>query len=281
MAQNQGDLSSDLISIQALNSLTFSGTSPNAEVISGIRSEALENQKASDINISANQLLMKDNARILTITFGDASSGDINVNVVNQVQLDNAAIVAANLSEGNAGDIHLSTSQLQVMNGSAVNSASAGNGNGGNIFIRSELVEVSSGLASSTGRTNIAASTFNNGNAGNLEINTQQLLVRNGAAVSSSSASDGNAGNVIINASKLVEVDGEDLTFNRSNTTGSTIRSSVQAAITSEEGLDLPDLPAANGGNLTINTPIFKISNNGVISVQNQGTGSAGTLLDD
>jgi filamentous hemagglutinin family protein len=278
--QNRGNIDSGTISVNALKSLKLSGTSSsNGDISSSIRSESLGEGQASNINISTKQLSVVDEAEIITFTYSKAPGSNVTVNASNSIELAGGNISNTTFAEGNAGDIQLSTSQLEVTNKSVITSSTFGTGDGGEVNINADVINVIDNSEPSTDRTNISASSFNAGNANNLTINTRQLRVKNGASVSSSSAAGGNAGNLIINSSESVEISGSNPNFQGSNTSGSTIRTSVQAA--SPEGqrsLGLPAVPTGNAGNLTINTPSINVFEEGAISVENQGTGDGGIL---
>jgi large exoprotein involved in heme utilization and adhesion len=94
------------------------------------------------------------------------------------------------------------------------------------------------------------------GDAGNLTINTGQLIIRDGAKVSSETSGEGRGGDLIINASRSVEL---------TNTTPDGVSS----------GLFTATLGAGNAGNLTINTGqlIVRDGSQAVSGTAGQGRG--------
>ncbi len=284
LLQNQGDSSSGSINLKAIESLAFSGTSSDGDISSLIRSEALNMGEGADIDIFARRLTIQDRSTIQASTFSDtveAIGGNINLNISERVKLDGGLIAASTLGKGNAGNLQLSTPQLELNNSGLITSATVGTGNGGKVIINADFIELDGGTASSINRTNISASSLlpNSGNAGDITITSEKLRIINGASLSSSSFAIGNAGDIIINASEFVEVKGINQDFQESNTPQSIIRSAVQVATPArQERLGLPEVPSGNAGNLTINTPLLNLSQEVVVSVENQGTGSAGKL---
>ena len=276
--QNQGNLSSGSgsIKLKASESLTLSGTNPNGGVSSSIRSESLSNTEGANINILANELLLQDDGKIQTGSFDNAKGGNISIDAAKQINLNNSVITASAFAKGNAGNIELSTNQLQVFNGSTLTSSTIGSGNGGRISINaSDSIEIIAG--DSPARTSISASSFNEGNGGSLSITTDKLRVLDGGSLSSSSFADGNAGNLNINASDLIEVKGKSKTFTGTDPE-SKIRTAVQNASPAGREIGLPEKATGDAGNLIINTPELNITDEGKVSVENQGSGEGGTV---
>ncbi len=283
-ARNEGVETAGLINITASETLNLSGASPDGEISSNIQSEAFNTGKGANVNIRSLQLQVQDEGRIQANTFSGGDSGNINFNVSNSIKVDNSRVSSFTFAEGNAANIQLSTSILQLNNGGTVTSSTIAEGNGGDVTINSDLIEVIGDNSTfRINRTNISASSFsgsqeNPGNAGNLTISTRQLRVKDGGSVSSSAFGTGNGGNLSINASEFIEVTGIDNNTNSRNPE-STIRTAVQVPTPPPEGVQpLPPLPNGTAGSLNIDTPVLNVTQQGVITVENQGTGEAGTL---
>ncbi len=278
LAQNQGNLTAGSISIKALETLTLAGRSQasNQNLRSAIRSETLNAGEASNINILANELVIQDSARIRTYSFSEGWGGNININISNSSHLSKGSIIATTYSKGNAGNISLSTSQLSL-SVAGISSSTFGDGNGGKIDINANLIEIIG--SDSINRGSIAATSWASGNAGDVTINSSCLKIIEGASLSSSSFAHGQAGNISINASELIEVRGILETSQVGSNPQSTIRSAVQSVSPgARKAFKLPDVPTGNSGNLIINTPIFNITQGGVVTVENQGIGNAGNI---
>ncbi len=283
-ARNEGSLPGSLINIKANESINLSGASPDGEISSNIQSEVLNTGEGATINIFARKLTIQDDGRIQANTFNNGESGNLNFAVSNSIKVDNARISSFAFGRGNAGNIDLSTSHLRVTDGGTVTSSTIAGGNGGEITINSDLIEVIGNTnISRRNRANISASSFNSsqdqpGNAGNLNISTGQLRIKDGGSVSSSSFGTGNAGNISINASELLTVSGKDNNTS-SRSPESRIRTAVEVSpFAEQEPFNLPKVPTGDAGNLIINTPLLNITQEGVVSVENQGVGSAGKL---
>ncbi len=285
-ARNEGVKTGGSINITASESLNLSGASPDGEISSNIQSEVFNIGKGANVNIRSLQLTIQDEGKIQANTFSDARSGNINFNVSNSIKVDNGRINSLAFAEGNAGNIQLSTSLLQLINSGGITTTTLGTGNGGEVTINSDLIEVIGDSRTTTARTNISASSFsgsqdNPGNAGNLTISTRQLRVKDGGSVSSSAFGTGNGGNIFINASEFIEVNGINNNIS-SNNPESTIRTAVQVPGLPPSGEEaLAPVPTGSAGSLNINTPVLNVTQQGVITVENQGTGEAGTLAID
>ena len=281
LTRNQGDSSGGSINVKASESLNLFGASLDGNISTGIRSETSSIGKGADINISANQLTLQDQARIRTNSFKEAVSGSVNIYVSDTVELSNSSIGSGAFDKGNAGNLNLVTSKLLMSDVGSITSSTIGSGNGGEITIQAESIDISG--TSDGSRSNISASTFstgdNPGDAGKININTDILRVRDSASISSSSFGDGNSNSIVINAAESIEISGKDENFQGSNKPESIIRTAVQNSSPAlQKLLGLPEVTTGDAGNLIINTPSLKVFEEGTISVENQGTGSAGTL---
>ncbi len=285
--QNRGALPSDTITIDATNSLTLTGTSPDGNVSSAIRSEAVSSGEGANVNISTKQILLRDGGRIGATTYSDTIGGDLYINSTESVQLLDStninstrqtfltsSIATTTYGIGDAGSVELSTSRLKITSGGAVTSTTIGTGTGGNVTVNSEIIEIKGIESERNASSALSSSSVNSGSAGNLTINTAQLQVIDGAIVTSSAFATGNAGNLTINASELIEVSGEN------NNLSSRITSAIAplASEAARERLGVPDVPTGQGGNVNINTPFLNVTHNGTISVENEGLGDGGKV---
>ena len=310
--QTQGLQSGGIINLTASNSVEITGTDADTgELGSVLQTETIGAGNAADILISSQQLLLSQGAGINSRTFSPARGGNITINATDSIQLkefssinpsNGSDITTSSFSSGNAGDLNVSTKELAI-EGQQLLSVSLKSGNGGNVNLFTEQLKlIDGGVISSTaleigqgGDLNINAEsieligvnldnftasalstgTIGEGEAGNLTINTGKLLLRDGGRVDASTFNSGLAGSVSINASESVEISG-------------TVPGSVNPSliISSANILDpflrqflgLPDLPTGNSGNVTINTPVLKVTDGAQVTVKNDGTANAGTL---
>ncbi|MBD0361328.1 MAG: filamentous hemagglutinin N-terminal domain-containing protein [Coleofasciculus sp. C3-bin4] len=165
-------------------------------------------------------------------------------------------------SAGAGGGLFITTGRLRLRDGAQVLSATFSSGSAGDLNVNAwesvELIGISangqfaSGLYSSS---TVGAS----GNAGNLIVNTGQLVVRDGARVSSETLGEGRGGYLTVNTSRSVELSG---------TTSDGFSG----------GLFTSTLGTGNAGNLTINTGQLIVRDGNQAVSATAGQGSAGNL---
>jgi large exoprotein involved in heme utilization and adhesion len=157
---------------------------------------------------------VRDGAQVSTVTFGTGKGGDLSIDAQDVQVIGTTAngqipsILSASTqpnSTGDAGDLTIKTKTLLVRDGAQVATGTLGAGKGENLRIEAQDVQVIgtsvdprlvSGLFASTGRNST-------GDAGDLTIETNTLLVRDGAIVTVQSLGTGTAGNMTLNASSI------------------------------------------------------------------------------
>jgi len=224
-----------------------------------------------------------------------ATPGRIQVQGRRIILTDGSAIEASNLGTGNGSNVTITASELLEMSGtnplnglpSLLDSGTSGAGTGGGLFVNTKQLRLRDGAqvvsaTFSSGSASIvsvnasesveligasADGLFSSGlfsssaveatgDAGNLIINTGQLIIRDGAKVSSETSGEGRGGDLTVNASRSVEL---------INTTPDGLSS----------GLFTATLGTGNAGNLTINTGqlIIRDGSQAVSGTASQGRG--------
>ncbi|OUC11694.1 MAG: filamentous hemagglutinin [Alkalinema sp. CACIAM 70d] len=273
------------MTLQATGNLSLGGTTANGLLNSFIQIDNLGLTSPGDMNVSAAQLLLKDGANVHNWTFTPATGGNINVNVAGAIEVDGfvpfvpsavSSITAITLGAGQAGNVTVSTNSLRILNSGSVSVLTAGSGAGGTLKVNAQdLVEIAGTNPLTTLSSNIIGSASGTGNAGNTVISTTRLVVRDSGILGSSAVAKGAAGNVTVNASESVEVSGQaarSILPARIASTAEILDPITQAV------LQLPAIPDANAGSLTINTPNLRITNGGFVTVKADGPGSAGNV---
>ncbi len=252
-ASTFGEGNAGQLSIKATDFVEVTGDSSfiNADV----RSEAIGN--AGDLTIDTQRLLVQDEARISTDTFGEGNAGQLFIRATDSVEVtgDSSFITADVNSEatGDGGDLTINTQRLLVQDEARISTDTFGEGNAGQLFIRAtDSVEVTGNSSFITADVNSEAT----GDGGDLTINTQRLLVQDEARISTDTFGEGNAGQLSIRATDSVEVTGNS--------------SFITADVNSEA--------TGDGGDLTINTQRLLVEDGGRISTSSFGDGNAGNL---
>lgn len=251
--------------------------------------------KAGDITIVTKDLAI-NGSYIVAITLDQGRGGDIKIDAetialrsTNELPSETirglplaigiSAIVTETLREGDAGNLEINTHRLSVEGGSQINTLNyGGTGNAGDITVNASLVYIA-GVSRSLIRTvgvptpafsALSSGTLEEGNGGTLRLTTDRLILKDGGEVNSFSRGSGNAGSIIITASESIEIMGRC----DCGTLNSSIRS---GALFSISGNRLP--PTRDAGDIIITTPKLLVKDEGVIGVNNEGPGSAGSLI--
>ena len=201
--------------------------------------------KGGNITIETAELTVSGSGQLSTTTFGAGNAGDIIISATKFIELIGAteffnpdtnettlfsSSLSANVGQnaeatGDGGNIVINTPKLAIADGAQINSVSRNQGNGGNITINAADSILLTGTSSSAtvagqGRSLISVAVnpafatssgetiFNTGRGGQLDINTEELTIAEGAAISANTLSLGDGGNININANRLLVRDG-------------------------------------------------------------------------
>lgn len=185
----------------------------------------LGNLDGRGIDINAQNLLIQNGAQLSTLTLAEGKGGDINISATDSVEISGIGfdsyqkflndflllatfdpfsptivLETATGNSGASGNIEIDTKQFLMGNGAMAVSATLGSGNGGNIAIRANVLDLASSLIfSGTGQDS-------SGIGGNISFTGEQLIVRDGAILSTVTRSEQPSGNINIKASESVEV---------------------------------------------------------------------------
>ena len=278
LVQNENGTSSGNLEANTSNSIVLEGTTVNGEVGSGIQAETTGLAQASNINLNTQKVLLRDGARISSNTYSEGSGGNVAINALDSVKILESSsniINASTYASGNAGSVDLSTNDLIITEGGGISSSTLGTGEGGNLNVKAENVELIGNLSEPNSLSAISAVSFSpKGNAGSVKVDTDTLKIIDGGAVSTTSIGDGSAGNVSINASDSIEISSQTEAFPSAISSAVTARGDAEFRIQ----LGISEIPGGSSGNIDINTPSLQIVRGGEVSVENEGTGDAGTL---
>ncbi|MEO0935154.1 MAG: hypothetical protein AAFY21_15835, partial [Cyanobacteria bacterium J06641_2] len=170
------------------------------------------------LNINANELIkLIGKASLASGSRGGGLAGELILNTGKLILEKGAVIASDTSSSGDAGDLNITTNQLSISDGSRIGAATAGKGNGANINIKeSSLVELagSTSVIDDNGTevpipSGIFANSQGSGKAGNIDVETEKLIVRDGAVLSTqvSNISEEVGGNLAVSGN-ILEVTG-------------------------------------------------------------------------
>ena len=228
------------------------------------RNEA--NGQGGDITIEGD-ILTLNASNLETNTSGEGNAGDININLTNSLELRESSSIRAEVTQdatGTGGNIDIQTGQVTVNGGSVISTSTTGEGNAGQLIINAtDSIELDGSTAE--GRSGfLATATEGSGDGGDITVITDELNIRNGATISASnfpsrglaSPGTGEAGNLTIEANSV--------TLNNNATIDAATRSGEGGIITLQVAEDIrlqnnsqisaQALEDANGGNVNINS---------------------------
>lgn len=245
---------------------------------SGIFSQALFSPggNGGKIDIKTENLSIFDGANISTLTFGGGNSGDITIKA-QDIKLQGTSVdgfpssitTEVFLGEGNAGKLDIKTEELLLTDGARLTSATFDVGNAGELKVQAKKIELIGTSSDSLFPTLITNQIGQGaiGNGANLTVETESLIITDGAQISTITFGKGNAGNLTVNASESVELKRSD-----SSTRGGLFAGALEGT--------------GNGGNLSLITKNLTIEDGATITVSNfhsrdlfpPGEGAAGNL---
>ncbi|GAB1544454.1 hypothetical protein NUACC21_71300 [Scytonema sp. NUACC21] len=225
---------------------------------------------------------LKINTRVLTLTngalvdttttFGSGNGANLTVNATESVQLKTRSVLSSQTTQnakGAAGNLTINTRMLRLDTRSQISASTFGESSGGNVIINAtESVQL---LGSAVGALADQNAT---GRAGDVTINTEQLTIKDRAAVLVSSQGRGNAGNLSVNAGSIILDSNSRFDANTSSITTDPVRQQANINLNSAtlllrrgsritanaRGTDVV------GGNINIDTDVLAAFENSDIS---------------
>jgi large exoprotein involved in heme utilization and adhesion len=250
------------VQIQASEGIELIGTTPDGWASSGLFAQSQGSGEAGDLTIITGRLLVRDGAQVLTSGRAEGDGGNLQIIASESVEAIGesadgrigSGLFAGSRGSGNAGNLSLDTGRLLVSNGAQVSTDTRAEGDGGNLQITaSEVVELIGTSADGLFPSALFTQSRGSGNAGDLSIDTGRLLVRDGAAVSTSTFGEGKGGNLLIQASESVEAIGSSNLVTRTFGSG-------------------------NAGNLSIDTGRLLVRDGAQVSTDTRAEGDGGSL---
>ena len=263
---------------------------------------------AGNLTITTGQLIVRDGAVVSAGTSTTGKAGNLTVNAedfielsgtsANNVPLNLQSFIVANpgpsgLRNGTAGfgrggDLTIETGRLIVRDGAWVATNTSGEMPAGELTVNArESVELSGTSLANGLPSFLASGTRGVGDANSLTINTQRLIVRDGAIISAGTAGgSGQGGNLTINASESVELIGTSRQGIPAPVLQQVLGTSGDFLFGIVEERPFPSGVVTgtvggigNAGSLTIKTGRLLIQGGAQASVSTLGAGNAGSLI--
>ena len=234
---------------------------------SGLFTLVFGSGKGGEVDIEANNIFVLDGAEAAALTFGDGDGGNLNVKA-NSIELTgtspggfSSSFATNTEGAGEGGNLTIESDYLLVADGGAVQSSVFSSGEGGNLLVKATEVELISG-APGVGASGLFANVEQEatGAGGSLAIETESLLIAEGARVAVSTFGEGDAG--------ILEVKADEIKLIGTSPGGlsSGLFSNVEATAT------------GTGGQINIETESLLMAEGGQAVVATFGEGDAGIL---
>jgi filamentous hemagglutinin family protein len=281
------------LTVDASESVELTGLSKNGI----LTTQSFGAGRAGDITINTRSLSVRAGAQVLSLTFGEGSTGQLRVNASESVELIgstenglNSGLFNSTIGNGDVGNLIINTGRLIIRDKGGITTQSVSTsslGQGGNLIINaSDSVEITDGF--------ISALSQGTGRAGNISINVRDTIQANKGDISTRSVQS-SGGAIDITAGAIRLQDNIDITAFVSSGTGGGGNITLNAL--SIVALDDSDILAfsrdGRGGNITLNTPVFigfryapappstdpkTLNGNGRVDINASGALSSGTI---
>ncbi|NEQ76376.1 MAG: filamentous hemagglutinin N-terminal domain-containing protein, partial [Okeania sp. SIO2C9] len=275
----QGSFANDLFILPSIIQAAVEDLSP-------IDPSGIGSGDGGQILITTDRLTLEGGATISARTQGEGKGGNIEINATD-IEVNNSSITADSnesaviIRNGDGGNLTINTQNLMLTNGGSILASTSSEGKGGNIEINAteiEAVGISPDGQFSSG-INSQVALGSTGDGGNLTIDTQRLILRDGAVVQAAVFSSGQGGNITVNA-KEIELFG--------NASSENLLPEISPLVPLVQGIN-GQVPSSllttvlsgatgNGGNLAIHTQSLQLEDGGLIGTGTFGVGQSGDL---
>jgi filamentous hemagglutinin family protein len=284
------------VTVGATNAVSLTD---NATILSTVEAGGVG--KGGNIDINATTLSLTDGAQLQTITRGASDTqpagrgdaGNINIKVTGAVDIAGekngfSSVISSFVDTGtvgNGGNITINSGDFSLRDGAQLAASISGQGNAGNVTVGAKNAV---SLVNATILSTLEAGGV--GKGGNIDINAATLSLTDGAQLSASTSGQGNAGNISINAKDAVDVSGTSqekgfssglFTFSDSTSTGKGGNITVNTNIFRVSDGGLLDARTRNnqkGGDITVNANVFEALNGGQLTTTTSSNGRAGKI---
>lgn len=216
---------------------------------------------SGDINILADNIILENSAEISSINFFESFSGNVNIQSQNLNISNEARILTATVGN-DSGNISINADNVNLSEGGQIASLNFGYGQSGSIDINAKELSADGYLSVVSGIYNTALA---EGNSGDINVNSEEILLSNGAVIEGSSAGSGNPANIHIKTN-VFEASG----FGYDEQLGDDVGSGVRSG----KGFDA----LGDGGNILIEADLVNLSEAAQISTNTDSTGKAGNI---
>jgi filamentous hemagglutinin family protein len=223
---------------------------------------------AGSIQVQGNHVHLRDGSVLWVQNRGLQPAGSIRIQATGSLRVEGATpgrpLMTSILSEtvaGSGGNIQLAADQIHLTDGGVIATKTFSRAASGTIDVQTRKLVVEGYVPKFPDLYSFLATlTVGQGNSGHLKATTQEMAIRTGGYVGSSTLGSGQGGNVWIQADAITV----------ESATPALFPSTISASSIGRGG---------NSGQLTINTRTLKLKNSGFVATSSLGIGSGGNLV--
>ncbi|WP_366516595.1 filamentous hemagglutinin [Microcoleus sp. PH2017_20_SFW_D_A] len=276
------------ITVKAAESVELSNSSSRTAISTGISTLSIGSSgRAGDITVDTKRLSLADGSAFtlgtgILVGFlfsrNGGAAGNLTVRASESVEITgispvltsgnrtDSALSSATLSSSRGGNIRVDTPRLVVRDGGLISTRSFGAGNGGDVTINADRIEVSGISSNGLSVSSIDASVGSRfpinspnptANAGELNLNTRQLIVRDGATVTVQARGTGRAGNINVVADAISLDAKSSIDGTTVSGTGANINLQAKSIELRRGSRITTDAGNSDGGNINLNSQIL------------------------
>jgi len=269
------------ISLTASESIEINDSLVDADVARGATGNG------ASIITNTPGLTLTNGGEISTATLGTGASGELIVNA-EQIEVIGVSPDGQNLSglftgvlpgaTGRGGDVTINTQTLKLLTGGQLGANVFGKGQGGNLTVNAKTIEASgtTPVDLSLPQQQVLLQSLNDqfpsgiiaivipeatGNSGKLTVNSDRILLKNGAQIGTTTLGSGNSGELAIKAAEI-----EAVGTSPDGLLPSSFFTSVLVGATGE------------GGNINIETQSLTLKDGGQVTAGTSGVGNSGNV---
>ena len=278
-------------------SIALDGTTPDGQGVSAIGSQVSPTGSGhgGEVTVKTGSLTVTNGAVVSAGTFGNGDAGNVVV-TANSIALDGTTPNTQGVSginsqvgttgSGNGGKVTVKTGSLTVTNGAGVSASTYGNGNAGNVVVTANSIALDGTKPNGRDGSEISSqvSPRGKGRGGDVTVETNSLIVTNGAKVTASTDGQGDAGSIFVTADAVdVSSSGQIRTLTASSSKAGVIVLNVSDRLTlsgTNTGLFANTAPGSsgNGGSIFIDPRTVTIQDGARVAVDSQGSGTGGNI---
>jgi filamentous hemagglutinin family protein len=247
-----------------------------------------------NLTIETDRLRIADGANVGASTFGIGNAGSLTVKaqeieVIGEGEQGPSLLATTVVpgATGQGGDLTVETGRLRVSDGGQIAVSTGGAGNAGELVVNADLVELIGGSQRSVSGL-LANAVLETGDGGDIKLNTDRLIISEGATISASNFStnpnippgQGRAGDIEIQANSLTLDRQSSITAATDSGGGGNIQVYVDESLIARDRsqISAQTFGIGDGGRIDIVADSLSLASGSEIVTDSEGAGQAGDI---